>query len=259
MTTAMMSEVGRRSRNEDRYGTGEAAGAHAWVVADGLGGHDSGDVAAAAAVAAALRSFETPASTLTATAEAMIRSANEAVLSAREERAASSMSSTISLIVADAAAVVWGHVGDTRIFRFRDGNAEQLTRDHSVAESMRALSNGSQREPENRNATVLLSSLGSPEMYYDVSVPEELHAGDVFLIASDGLWGAVPLKTMASELRSAPSLETWLDRLRRRVERRNDPEQDNFTAVTFGADLEPGATLGGRAAGRGWRAMLGWA
>jgi serine/threonine protein phosphatase PrpC len=258
MTTAMMSEVGRRSRNEDRYGTGEAGATRAWVVADGLGGHDSGDLAAAAAVAAALRSFDAPASTLTETAEAMIRSANEAVLSAREERAASTMSSTISLIVADAATLVWGHVGDTRIFRFREGNAEKLTRDHSVAESMRALSNGANREKENRNATVLLSSLGSPEMYYDVSALEDLHAGDVFLIASDGLWGVVPLKTMASELHSAPSLEKWLDRLRWRVERQNDPEQDNFTAVAFGADLEPGATLGGRGASRGWRAMFGW-
>jgi len=263
LVTATLTEVGRRSRNEDRLGTAEASGVHAWMVCDGLGGHDNGDLAAEAAVGAALRALATPAGTLVETAETMIRSANEAVIAARAERggesgAESLMASTISLVVSDGSAVAWAHAGDSRIFRFRSGNGEQVMRDHTIAESMRALSNNGRREEESQHATQLLSSLGTTEMYYDVSALEPLEAGDVFLIASDGLWGAVPLRTMVSELHAASSLEAWLAGLRDRVERRRDPDQDNFTGVAFGADLQPGATLGGRASNGGWRALFGW-
>jgi len=252
LVTATISEVGRRSRNEDRFGTVESGAVLGWVVADGLGGHDSGDVAAEAAVGAAIRVLATPAETLVETAVAMIRSANEAVIVARAERnGASAMASTIALAVSDGESIAWGHAGDTRIYRFRDGQPERLTRDHSVAESMRALSNSEPPDEGNRNATVLLSSLGTSEFHHDVSAVEELRSGDVFLICSDGLWGAIPLRTLASELRGAASLEAWLQRLRGRVERRRDPEQDNFTAIAFAADYKPGAA-------RGWRGMFGW-
>ncbi len=252
LVTATISEVGRRSRNEDRFGAVESGAVLGWVVCDGLGGHDSGDVAAESAVGAAVRALDTPAESLVATAEAMIRSANDAVIAARAERSGeSAMASTIALAVSDGESIAWGHVGDTRIYRFRDGQPEQLTRDHSVAESMRALSSSESRDEDNRNATVLLSSLGTAEMYHDVSALEELRSGDVFLICSDGLWGAIPMRTLGSELRGAASLEAWLGRLRQRVERKRDPEQDNFTAIAFAADYKPSAA-------RGWRGMFGW-
>ncbi|HEV3087924.1 MAG TPA: protein phosphatase 2C domain-containing protein [Candidatus Elarobacter sp.] len=240
-SVATLWQIGRRSRNEDRYGevVSRDGTRRAWAVADGVGGHPGGDLAAEAAVAGALAHVERAESgeTIGATVRHGLEAAQEAVARARSSGGRNAgMATTIVLAVSDGRTVAWGHVGDSRIYRIRDGSVERLTRDHSVAEAMRALSGASDAdEALPVHGDVLLSSLGADEPAYTIGDVEELRRDDVFLLCTDGLWAHVSARTLAAELQAAVSLQDWLDRLGRHVQSADDPRQDNFTAIAFRA------------------------
>jgi len=235
---AAFTAIGNRERNEDRVGTWGSAGdrLQAWAVADGLGGHQAGDVAAQHAVDAALRCVE---HALDDTPETVVRKALEAaqgaVLEARAQAGPrSDMATTLALVVSDGERVAWGHAGDTRVYRLRDGRAEVLTRDHTVAESMRTLAGQPQNRslaPEHSNS--LISAIGNDDAFFDVSDVEPLLADDVFLICSDGLWAHVPERALVSDRQAAADLPEWIERLRHRVEDAQDPHQDNYSGIAF--------------------------
>jgi len=240
-SVATLWQIGRRSRNEDRYGEAVSRDGtrRAWAVADGVGGNPGGDLAAEAAVGGVLGYVEhaEAGEEIGVTVRRSLEAAQEAVAQARARGGQTAgMATTIALAVSDGRSVGWGHVGDSRIYRIRESSVERLTRDHSVAEAMRALSGGSDADealPVHGN--VLLSSLGGGEPAYDCSDVEELRGGDVFLICTDGLWALLSAKTLAAELQASCSLQDWLERLGRHVESAADPRQDNFTAIAFRA------------------------
>lgn len=208
-----------------------------WVVADGVGGHPGGDLAADTAVRASLAYLrdaegDVP---LDAAVRGSLEAAQDAIGELRRHGGENAgMATTIALAISDGDRVAWGHVGDSRIYRVRDGNALRLTSDHSVAATMRALAG--RREDDDAlpdHGNVLLSSLGAGEPTYAVSEIDALLPDDVYLICSDGLWAHLSTRTIGDELRAASSLGDWLDRLAAHVERAADPRQDNFTAIAF--------------------------
>lgn len=151
------THVGRRENNEDNFL--HEPGLRLFAVADGMGGHEGGEVASAIAVQR-LREAVCEAGT-DATAEAVLGSAMErtqaAVCAARRGRL-KHMGSTLSalLLRPDHAAI--GHVGDSRIYRLRRGELELLTRDHSLAEELRR--QGLTVGEENMMSHVITRALG---------------------------------------------------------------------------------------------------
>jgi PPM family protein phosphatase len=237
-SVALSSAIGRREQNEDRCGERQSSnGRHAWAVADGLGGHEGGEVAAQVALDAALDRFAEADNyvDLGDVVHISLEQARDAVSDARERSdIGSDMATTFALVVSDGEAIAWGHVGDTRIYRVREGRAAVLTRDHTLAASMRALAGAAQEHdllPVHTN--VLASSLGPKEPFIEVSEVEPLLQGDVFLICSDGLWAHFSEAALEQDLARSRDLGEWLARLERRVEEARDPEQDNYTAIAF--------------------------
>jgi PPM family protein phosphatase len=200
------SDVGRaRSGNEDSYFCGRAV----FAVADGLGGHQGGEVASAAAVAplAALdgRELATPAEAAEALAAA-IQEANSAIL----ERAAGDPSlwgmgttMTAAAITADGHLQL-AHVGDSRAYLLRDGALEQLTTDHTVvAELVRRGRLTPELAAVHPERSILTRAVGlDPRIPVDTPDPLDLRPGDQYLLCSDGLTEPVPDATIA-ELLSA--------------------------------------------------------
>src|SRR5262245_12780411 len=181
MRFAGRTHPGRRGgQNEDSIGWDEGTGL--WFVADGMGGHASGDVASRIVKETLL------ANAATATLEEDVRKAHAAVAAEADRNAAhSNMGSTVVAmrIASRQAEIVW--VGDSRAYLWRDGTLSALTRDHSFLEILREhehLSEAQLRGHPNKNLVTQTLGIGTP-MPSVSTVP--LRRRDWLLLCSDGL------------------------------------------------------------------------
>jgi serine/threonine protein phosphatase PrpC len=200
LTTALRSDKGRvREINEDAVA--EAPELGLVVLADGMGGHNAGEVASALAVNTILDSVragwpyrsELPPDAAGGAEGALLRRAVEVAHAAIREMADSQpqyegMGTTVvTCLLHDGRAIV-AHVGDSRLYRLRGGELRQITRDHSLVEDLIAKGFYSREEArQNVRRNILTRALGSGD-----SVTVDLHAepaevGDVYLLCSDGL------------------------------------------------------------------------
>jgi serine/threonine protein phosphatase PrpC len=234
-----------RDSNEDTYGI--FPDERLFVVADGMGGRSAGEVAARIAIDALEAFFRGnrtsdpaiwphPADGQYPRAANLLRVglkvANRQILDeSRRDPAWYRMGATIAALTFDQDQVVAGHAGDVRVYRFRNGQAARLTRDHSIVEEMRAarvsLSPDQVAALVNRN--VITRALGSrpdvePTVYLNRYAP-----GDTYLVCSDGLWDRVPDEAMAAIVLSEPDLETACHALVDAANRAGAP--DNVTAL----------------------------
>jgi len=173
----------------------------------------------------------------TETVAMLLDAANEAVV-AEQRRVAEQgdMRATVAVLILDLinATAIWGHVGDSRVYGFRNGTLCTQTRDHSVVQSM---VDAGFLEPEsvrtNPKRSVLTAAIGDaagceraiPE------VPLGLAGDEVFLICSDGFWEYVDERVLEAELGRAVGPEPWLRALEEDLLRDARPNHDNYSAI----------------------------
>jgi protein phosphatase len=182
------THVGKvRQQNEDSYLVSAAAGV--WAVADGMGGHDAGDVASRTIVEE-LERIPPPSSAaeLLANCEARIVDANSRLRRLADARHGDVIGATVAvlLVYEEFFACVWA--GDSRIYRVRDGDIEQLTVDHTEVQQLLAdgkLSAEEARAWPRRN--VITRAIGPYEDLELELTSGTLAPGDTFVICSDGL------------------------------------------------------------------------
>lgn len=233
--THQISRAGGRSANQDAADHRQAGGVACWVLADGLGGHDGGEVASAVAVEAVGAAFEARPE---GTAEAVqaLAAAAQAALHARQdaEPDLDGMRTTLVVLLADGREARWGHVGDSRLYAFRQGRLVRQTRDHSVSQALAAAGEiGPEEVRHHADRNQLLRSLGQPGVV-PVEVEEApfaLGPGDAFLLCSDGFWEAVGELEMEADLAKADHPEAWLTLMEDRLLARLEPGHDNYSAV----------------------------
>ncbi|MEX2447527.1 MAG: Stp1/IreP family PP2C-type Ser/Thr phosphatase [Solirubrobacterales bacterium] len=227
---AFRTDTGRqRSENEDSL----FVRAPIFVVADGMGGAQAGEVASKAAADAFDRDLpELPAPQfLRETIEAANRQIHDL---ARADPSRAGMGTTITAAIVDAQAgeVSIGHVGDSRAYRLRGGRLEQLTCDHSLVEEMRRKGQITDAQAEDHpQRSIITRALGpEPEVEVDLqTVPAT--AGDVFLLCSDGLTTMVGEERIAAVLAAAGSMQ---EAVRALVEEADGAGgRDNITALAF--------------------------
>ncbi|MFL5879111.1 MAG: Stp1/IreP family PP2C-type Ser/Thr phosphatase [Actinomycetota bacterium] len=201
------TDVGRaRSGNEDSYFCGRTV----LAVADGLGGHQGGEVASAAAVEplAALdgREFADPAEAAEELTAA-IREANAAIL----DRAAGDpglwgMGTTVTAAAVAGDHLQLAHVGDSRAYLLRDGSFDQVTTDHTVVgELVRRGRLTPAQAAVHPERSILTRAVGlDPRIPVDTPDPIDLRPGDQVLLCSDGLTEAVPDPQIAELLATNP-------------------------------------------------------
>jgi PPM family protein phosphatase len=202
------TDVGRaRSGNEDSYFCGRTV----LAVADGLGGHQGGEVASAAAAEplAALdgREFADPAEAAEALTAA-IREANSAILDqAAGDPGLWGMGTTVTAAaLAGERHLQLAHVGDSRAYLLRDGSLEQLSTDHTVvAELVRRGRLTPAQAAIHPERSILTRAVGlDPRIPVDTPDPLELQDGDQVLLCSDGLTEAVDDDQIAQLLSAGP-------------------------------------------------------
>ncbi|MCC7325503.1 MAG: serine/threonine-protein phosphatase [Burkholderiales bacterium] len=237
LEVSVLSNPGGRERNEDACGFWTADGGCVCVVSDGAGGHGGGDVASKLAVRVILTEFQqTPAFTAAAV-DAALQAAHRAIVAQQAGSGTlSAMRATATVLAVDTIhrTAAWGHVGDTRLYCFRDGRVIAQTKDHSVVQRMvdaGYLGPAALRESLQRSR--LFAALGHDEAFTvtlgDASF--DIVTGDAFLLCSDGFWEYVDESAMALALADARSPADWLRIMEQDVLANGRREQDNFSAL----------------------------
>jgi PPM family protein phosphatase len=217
---AHLSDRGRaREGNEDSLGhvipsTAAQVHSHGWlfVLADGMGGHEDGEIASRLAVETMLTGFrKIPKGVMHASLlPRLVQDANHAVYEAGHARNArgGSMGSTLVACALRFDSAVVSHVGDSRCYLFRNGHGGPLTRDHTVADEQVRLGILSQSEAAEGDSRHLLTrSLGQELFVAADTITVNVVPGDVLLLCSDGLHGLLPDAMIEHLIHVNPALE----------------------------------------------------
>lgn len=206
-----LTDVGRvRDHNEDYLGYASPATpaqvrTHGWmfVLADGVGGQEKGEVASKTAVECMVAGFHSAkdGESHSAVLQRLVQQANTSVFEAAVTggRTSAGMATTIVACALRYDRVSVAHVGDSRCYLIRNGKAAQLTRDHTVASEQVRLGLVSAQEAAGGETSHILSRSLGTELIANIDTNDhQIFAGDVLLLCSDGLHGAVEASEMAA-------------------------------------------------------------
>lgn len=217
ITAAGKSDIGKiRKTNEDSLYVGEDVGL--FIVADGMGGHNAGEVASAMAVKiisdnlrSLIESRKSPAindkrfSLLTNQLAFCARLANQAIFEASRQYVQNEgMGTTMSALCTAPNFYAIAHIGDSRIYRVGPNALEQLTQDHTLVMDQMRRGLISQQEAERSNMTNVLSRAMGIETQSKIDIEQHSwHDQEMFLLCSDGLTKMLDDEEMLAIIRTA--------------------------------------------------------
>jgi PPM family protein phosphatase len=237
--TELITDKGGRSWNEDACGSTVVGTTNCWVVADGLGGHSGGQVASQLAVDAVIESFRRDPAVSSTAMNAHFQAAHNTILDAQvRDTEVGQMQSTLVILISDGRTAIWGHIGDSRLYHFREGKIVFCTRDHSVSQlkvDTGDLDHDGIRRDIDRNR--LLQAAGKKDRFAPTVLeePKELCRGDAFLLCADGFWEKVAEVEMEIDFVKSKASSDWLANLRRRLIERLGSNSDNYTIIAVRA------------------------
>lgn len=242
-----LTDVGRqRSGNEDNYFEAPPL----FAVADGMGGARAGEVASKLAVEVFAEERD-GGDSAEALLEALAKEANRRIYDlAQKDESRAGMGCTLTSALVGDGEITIGHVGDSRAYRLRGEDFEQITRDHSLVEELVRQGKLTAEEAEVHPQRSIITRALGPEP--DVEVDSYTHpakAGDVYLLCSDGLTGMVTDERITEILLARSSLEQAAQEL---IDAANENGgRDNITVVLFrlgegDEDADDPDTLSGR-------------
>lgn len=219
-THAVRTDLGRvRETNEDAWLADPRIGA--FGVADGMGGHAAGEVAAGIAADTLLETLRRlpPDARAEAARQALVEGitrANERILAeAEREPGRAGMGTTVTVLVLLAEGR-WalGHVGDSRAYLLRNGTLRRLTEDHTWVQGLVEKGRLSDEQARLHPRSSLLTRALGTEARVSVDIQDgELAPGDRFLLCSDGLTGMVPETRLSEIAREEDDVESLSERL----------------------------------------------
>lgn len=233
------SLTGARRVNQDRMGYCFTRDSLLMLVADGMGGHPRGEVAARIGLQAAARAFQVQARPTLAEPSAFLdlafrRGHREILRFQQRNRLPEAPRTTIVACVIQQGRVWWAHAGDSRFYWLRGQAILARTRDHSALQNLIDLGLLDPRDTAGHpDRNKVLNCLGSPfDPVVEIGGPRRIEPGDTLLLCSDGVWASLPDPEVVSML----ALETVLlavPRLVRRAVKRSGAIADNATALAM--------------------------
>ena len=228
-----VSRKGGRLKNEDRMGYCYTRESGLFVLADGMGGHPEGEVAAQLALQTIAAMYQREArpmvknvrdfltsSVMAAHTQIMKYAGNKAMLDTPR--------TTLVAVITQGTTATWIHCGDSRLYVVRNGQLLTRTRDHSNVERPRP---GASSESVNRN--LLQTCIGSSTIpIFDVSPPFTLQQGDRIMLCSDGLWGVLDDTQIVRAL-SVRSVADAVPDLAEMALRKGGSNCDNVTLIAL--------------------------
>lgn len=229
-----LSRRGGREKNEDRMGYSYTRAACLLVLADGMGGHAEGEVAAQIALHTVSALFQRQATPELADpqvflAQALLQAHRQILRYASDRAMRDTPRTTLVVALLQQGQVHWIHCGDSRLYLVRHGTLLARTRDHSYREM------GQRQDPPQAatNRNLLFTCLGSPSRpIYDLAGPHPLAQGDHLLLCSDGLWDGLGDAELLGALERGP-VSLSVPRLVDTALRRGGSSSDNVTAIAL--------------------------
>jgi len=245
MKFAVKSDKGRvRENNEDSYNiiSGYPKTSFAFIIADGMGGHNSGEVASKMAVEFAgdyIRNFPGKFSCeedIPAAIREVMQKANARVYNkSLEQEANFGMGTTFTIAFIHGTKLFIGHVGDSRVYLIREGSIELLTTDHSFIEEL--IRNGSLTREEAHNhpgRNVITRALGCFEEIQIDTYSCDLLKGDFILLCTDGLTNMLDENEIKAVVEKLDEPQSICDELVRRANENGG--EDNITVIVIKND-----------------------
>ncbi|MBU8878506.1 protein phosphatase 2C domain-containing protein [Bacillus sp. FJAT-29790] len=231
--TALISDKGGRNVNQDFAAYCESDHGGCWALADGLGGYQSGEVAAKLAVETILQEYKHN------SCSNWIKEGIEKTQTIIHQQQKSginkrSMRTTIVILTFENDKACWAHVGDSRVYHIREGRVIAQTKDHSVCQ---ALVNAGEITPElirfHEDRNRLYRVLGSDGAVKATILNDEvsIQQGDAFLLCSDGFWEYVTEIEMENTRISASTPFEWLQKMEAILNERILEGNDNYSAL----------------------------
>ena len=229
-----ISRRGGREKNEDRMGYCYTRDAGLFALADGMGGHPEGEVAAQLALQTISALYQKEARPVVRDVTEFLSSSlmaahHQIIRYASEKGMLDTPRTTLVAAVVQGTSATWVHCGDSRLYVVRDGELLTRTRDHSYLEQQSA--GVIRMDRINRN--ILFTCLGSPtKPVFDVTGPVMLQQGDKILLCSDGLWGTLEDQVIVNEL-ADKTVSDAVPELVEQALRRAGDHSDNVTVIAM--------------------------
>ncbi len=244
-----------RTENEDSVAVLpaiEGGPVHLFAVADGLGGHEAGEVASRIAVETFAKALRDPADRPERWVRAAFNAANLAIWGhGQDHPEVGGLQTTATLLLVDGQSATIGHVGDCRLYRVRDDSVELCTTDHTRAMEMLRLRIITPEQAVDHPArSQLTRSLGS-EIMVQVDVQRRpLVEGDAYVLCSDGLWSEVPRAEIVETVRRLAPEEAARHLADAAISRQ---AQDNLTVIVARVEQLGAAAVAGPRRWLPWR------
>lgn len=237
--SATVSRIGNRKQNQDRIAILDKQGTVFLLLGDGLGGSPGGELAAETLLRIARHEFNRqtiPIRKPMAFMQDLLKIAHTAIVEeGAKQQPPVNPGTTAVLCVLQQNNAWWTHVGDSRLYLFRDSTMIERTQDHSVVENMLVGGKLSSEDSSNhplRNIVTRCLGLTQNSPVITLSKKTALQAGDIILLCSDGLWGPLTDKGILRGL-SGGKLQDALNKMAERAEKINAPQSDNVSAVAL--------------------------
>ena len=231
------SRKGARKVNQDRIAYTYGRDTLLLVVADGMGGHAGGEIAAQICVRLFIERFQQEAKPVLKHPVQFLQDSMQRAHAALGSYAAQfsmleTPRTTCVACVVQAGQAYWAHVGDSRLYLFRQGGLIGQTKDHSKVQYLidqgQISDDDVATHPDRNKIFSCLGGLVDPVI--DVSRRTPLRNGDVIVLCTDGLWGVMKRQEIADWLTSTPILTTG-PQMMREAEKRGGADGDNLSTI----------------------------
>jgi serine/threonine protein phosphatase PrpC len=242
-----VSRKGGRQKNEDRMGYCYTRSSAIFLLADGMGGHPQGEVAAQLAIQTISTLFQRDAQPVVSDVAAFLDSAaltaHRQILRYAVEKGMSDMPrTTVVVALVQEGAVTWMHCGDSRLYHVRQDDLLCRTRDHSYQEQQH-MAPPLLKSNSGVNRNVLFTCLGSPASpVIEIAGPFILQQGDKVLLCSDGLWDGLSEDDIVYHL-GQKTVNKAVPDLVEKALKKGGSSSDNVTAIAFEWETPDDSTL----------------
>ncbi len=237
----MLTSPGGRENNEDFITKSEYGEDKCFILCDGLGGHDCGEVASSYVAGVVAEEFALHGDSTDFLANAFNK-AQQGLLQLQIERGmTNAMKTTLVVLVVTKEYVKWAHIGDSRLYRFYGaGTKYERTRDHSMVQilkDMGDITEAEMRHHEDRNKLLRVMGAEWSTKSFDLSGVLERGEPQCFALMTDGFWEYVLEDEMMELLKTTHSAQGWLEAMEKLVlERADMTSTDNYSAICVKID-----------------------